>query len=430
MVATANEGTEGVTDSDTTTFEVVPNLDSFEVDYSTEDNLYYRDPEGTGQVEDIIYTGSLGFIANTPYDVAYYDAQGNLVYTDTSATADGSGFLRSTNPNTNDSVAYGTWTAVVFPNGATIPATYDSGAPPAEAIVDDTFEVVSWSTATLTDENGNPVTEYQMPGGSGMAYFQVVDADQNMDPNTIETVTITVSDSQTEDSETITLYETGPNTGVFANNAAGSRYGLPLSTSAGTEENDGTLQTYGDSTIHIGYIDPNDRDDRSGDDATIPTMAVIASFGAYTENGRVVVAWQTASENGTIGFHLERLNEKRGKYRRINKKLLPGLLVSPQGGTYRFVDRKARPGNTYTYRLVEKEADGNRQIYGPYTVTVDDPELYASPFCIRNLPVRQCGRRSARTPGQKTAKKGKESQTRTKPRTDGGNHPGGKTTHW
>jgi Peptidase family C25 len=101
----------------------------------------------------------------------------------------------------------------------------------------------------------------------------------------------------------------------------------------------------------------------------IPLAAIISSFRAFSENGQTVIEWQTASESGTLGFHLERLDDEEGTYSRVNRKLLPGLLVSPQGGTYRYTDPDAVPGNTYTYRLVEKEARGGRRIYGPYTVT-------------------------------------------------------------
>ena len=106
-----------------------------------------------------------------------------------------------------------------------------------------------------------------------------------------------------------------------------------------------------------------------------PTLAVISSFFADSYDGQVVINWSTASEIGTVGFNLHRLDEDTGKYVRVNEKLLPGLLVSPEGGTYRFVDRNARPGNTYTYQLVEKEANGDRRTYGPFTVTVDKPNI-------------------------------------------------------
>ena len=62
-----------------------------------------------------------------------------------------------------------------------------------------------------------------------------------------------------------------------------------------------------------------------------------------TQEIRVVLEWTTASEIGTIGFYLERLNEKSGQYKTVNKKLLPGMLNPPHGGTYRYIDKKARP---------------------------------------------------------------------------------------
>lgn len=105
---------------------------------------------------------------------------------------------------------------------------------------------------------------------------------------------------------------------------------------------------------------------------TKPLIAVISSFSAVFEEGQTVVQWQTAVESGTLGFHLERLDEKNGTYVRVNRKLLPGFLVSPQGGTYRYVDPEAEPGTLLTYRLVEKEARGPHRIYGPYTVMVDE----------------------------------------------------------
>ncbi|VAX07157.1 hypothetical protein MNBD_GAMMA26-1433 [hydrothermal vent metagenome] len=110
------------------------------------------------------------------------------------------------------------------------------------------------------------------------------------------------------------------------------------------------------------------------------TLATIGDMLAYSEGSRVVVQWNTLSEQGTVGFHLERLDEGSGKYQRLNKKLLPGLLHSRYGGTYRYRDRKARVGNTYTYRLVEVEASGNTRTYGPYTLTVAEgaPVEYSS----------------------------------------------------
>ncbi len=118
--------------------------------------------------------------------------------------------------------------------------------------------------------------------------------------------------------------------------------------------------------INFGYKNPT------------PTLAVISSFEAYEENGKVVVQWQTASEIDTVGFYLFRKDDPKGEYIQINEKLLPGLLVSHQGGTYRYIDKTASPEKTYTYKLVEIENRGNKRTYGPYTVTAGKQEI-ASP---------------------------------------------------
>lgn len=154
----------------------------------------------------------------------------------------------------------------------------------------------------------------------------------------------------------------------------------------------------------------------------IPTLAVISSFTAYEEGGQVVVQWQTESEIGTAGFYLLRRKKSgsafssnrkakrssssglplhdemsgnpyasgRGdlrarvnfrnrensgsSYRKVNRSLLPALLHHPRGGTYRMVDEAARYGNTYTYKLVEVEADGRTRSHGPFKITVGKKE--------------------------------------------------------
>jgi len=102
-----------------------------------------------------------------------------------------------------------------------------------------------------------------------------------------------------------------------------------------------------------------------------PTRAVVEGVRAYASAVKgAIVEWETASERGTLGFHLERLDPKTGKYRRVNKKLLPGLLHARNGGLYRFGDLGVRAGQEISYRLVEIEATGGKLIHGPFPMTV------------------------------------------------------------
>jgi hypothetical protein len=105
------------------------------------------------------------------------------------------------------------------------------------------------------------------------------------------------------------------------------------------------------------------------------TLASLSSFRAYSDNGQVIVHWETASEAGTAGFYLLRQDKANNRFLQLNKDFLPGLLHSQQGGVYRFVDENAFPGDTYTYRLVEVEFNGDRRNHGPFTVTVDTKPL-------------------------------------------------------
>ncbi|HVR98821.1 MAG TPA: C25 family cysteine peptidase [Thermoanaerobaculia bacterium] len=101
------------------------------------------------------------------------------------------------------------------------------------------------------------------------------------------------------------------------------------------------------------------------------TEAVVSAFEAYADGGAVVLEWQTASEAGTLGFELYRFDPAARSWTRLNQDLLLGLLHTPQGGTYRFVDEGADPRRTARYRLVEVEVDGTRRVHGPFIPKVD-----------------------------------------------------------
>ncbi|MDH3253534.1 MAG: C25 family cysteine peptidase, partial [Acidobacteriota bacterium] len=102
------------------------------------------------------------------------------------------------------------------------------------------------------------------------------------------------------------------------------------------------------------------------------TPAVVSGLRAFSRHGRVVVGWQTVSEDGTLGFHLYRLNRTRGEFERVNRGLLAARLSSPQGGWYQLVDDDAIPGDDLTYMVVEVGATGPNRVHGPYVTRTDD----------------------------------------------------------
>ncbi len=109
------------------------------------------------------------------------------------------------------------------------------------------FADQSYSATTGPYEEGLPI------------FIQIKDLDQNADPTKVDTLDCTVTSTNTADSETITLTETGPNTGRFRTPAAG----FPTLGKAGAA-NDGVLNEIagknGD-TLTLSYTDPHDATD-------------------------------------------------------------------------------------------------------------------------------------------------------------------------
>lgn len=103
----------------------------------------------------------------------------------------------------------------------------------------------------------------------------------------------------------------------------------------------------------------------------VPTYALISAFRAYVLNGQTWVEWSTLRERGTVGFFVERQDPASGEWIRLNGgQMLRGLIDSAQGGDYRFADPDARSGETWRYRLIERELRGSELTYGPWRVNV------------------------------------------------------------
>jgi uncharacterized repeat protein (TIGR01451 family) len=112
--------------------------------------------------------------------------------------------------------------------------------------------------------------------------------------------------------------------------------------------------------VNFGYAKP------------LPTYAAVGQLRAYRDDGSVTVEWRTSLEVGTVGFHVLRLDPATGQYVQLTERLVPGLIVSPQGGVYRFRDAAAPTEGRLTYALLEEDVHGRSHHYGPYTVSVAD----------------------------------------------------------
>jgi hypothetical protein len=132
-----------------------------------------------------------------------------------------------------------------------------------------------------------------------------------------------------------------------------------------------------------------------------------------------VVEWKTSSERGTAGFYLYRL-DATGNYIPINHRLLPGLIISPQGGTYSLIDKGATTNGRYTYILAEVEAKGSKRLYGPFTVQVGGESVSGtlnSDISNLQLPVNcKSGRCNGADLYEKYSRKGREMSAEKKAR--------------
>ena len=160
------------------------------------------------------------------------------------------------------------------------------------------FDLGTPSTTTFTDASGNPVTNYTT---SGLAYVQVIDGDKNTDPLTAQTITAVVTTSR-GDRETVTLTETGANTGIFRSGA------ITVNTNTVTQGNNALNIVAGDSLL-VTYVDAVDATDTSSANAVIATAST-ASVSVYKSllspaSGRVLVG-------GTVVYNLQVANTGTG----------------------------------------------------------------------------------------------------------------------
>ncbi|HEX7154596.1 MAG TPA: C25 family cysteine peptidase [Thermoanaerobaculia bacterium] len=98
------------------------------------------------------------------------------------------------------------------------------------------------------------------------------------------------------------------------------------------------------------------------------TPVLLSSFDVAVRGNKTVLEWKTASEIGTVGFNVHRL--ERGQLVKANRQMLPANVGAPQGGRYRFVDSDNSDAGAM-YVLEELTANGKKQHYGPFGMRGD-----------------------------------------------------------
>ncbi len=116
------------------------------------------------------------------------------------------------------------------------------------------------TTEFTTGLNGPHTLEY---AANEDVCVRVTDIDQNKNSGAAETLTVVIAGSG-GDAETVTLTETGANTGIFA-------ACIPASSTVPGSNNNGTLYAQTGSVPVVNYVDPDDPTDTGSDTAIIPT---------------------------------------------------------------------------------------------------------------------------------------------------------------
>ena len=213
--------------------------------------LYLRatvsDPFGTDDITDLVLS-IIDPCGGAPIDVTLDD-------TDVVATA---GCTKTYEYTWNTSMCQGNYDIIAIANEGS------EGITDREAIrVTLSFTDTGTASFTVfTDGSGNPVSVYDPDAD---VCVQVTDMDQNSNPGVSETLTAVVT-SPRGDSETITLTETGPNTGIF-------RTCIASSTTPPAVPEDGSLHALPGDVLVASYTDSDDASDTSNDTALVNTAA-------------------------------------------------------------------------------------------------------------------------------------------------------------
>ena len=123
------------------------------------------------------------------------------------------------------------------------------------------LNVLDTGTPCALDFTNSSYTATASYPTNGTLYIQLRDLDQNVDINSVETVTVTVT-SSSGDSETLTLNETGINTGIF-------RGSLASHITSGSGNNNGTLRAVAGASLSVNYVDTDFSQDVCNDIASI-----------------------------------------------------------------------------------------------------------------------------------------------------------------
>ncbi|MCB1703982.1 MAG: hypothetical protein KDI17_03915 [Halioglobus sp.] len=118
------------------------------------------------------------------------------------------------------------------------------------------------------------------------------------------------------------------------------------------------------------FYDPQQAQVLAGADAQVILGALRAYLDPDGDSEVATLRWETLEERGTIGFYVERRRSGEDTWQRLSGDMLPGLIIAPMGGEYWLADPMPQRGESYEYRLIEQEARGTQNTYGPWSLSL------------------------------------------------------------
>ena len=115
--------------------------------------------------------------------------------------------------------------------------------------------------STITLPTPQPIVAASQYTKGEPVVIEVIDLDQNLDPEILETIEVTINVPGTNDTEILLLTETSPNSGVFR--------GIVLTTTNRTSIQDGVLTIADGVKINVNYRDNEDNTDTSATAALV-----------------------------------------------------------------------------------------------------------------------------------------------------------------
>ncbi len=93
------------------------------------------------------------------------------------------------------------------------------------------------------------------------------------------------------------------------------------------------------------------------------TVIELSSFSAKGKR----LTWVTLSEVDNVGFNIWRATAKDGIYEKVNDEIIPSQGSATEGAIYTFIDKAAKKGGRYFYKLEDIDIYGNSTFHGPIT---------------------------------------------------------------